>query len=178
MGSCARAGLRNLGALGRAQMIRSRPAPASLAEPKSEKPRRDGGSGPRRLLNTGTRPRPTVLIVDDDEDARELYVWSFRAAGWIVVACSTGEEALLVAAALSPDGIVMDLLLPKIGGLDAIRHLKGDPEARHIPIVAISVMDRRQAEPLATEAGCEVFLSKPFQPEHLLSVVERFVREP
>jgi two-component system cell cycle response regulator DivK len=146
------------------------------AAPRSEKPTRRGqGSGPRRLPDTGVRARPCLLIVEDDEDMRELYRWCMRAAGWVVETATDGAEALLVAPVLEPDVIVMDLRLPVLGGLEAARWLKADPETRHIPIVALSGVDPRQGEPLATEAGCEVFVAKPCSPEQLRAVLENLV---
>ena len=149
--------------------------PPVSAQPKSDKPRRDRGSGARRLLTSGTRRRPTVLIVDDDEDARELYAWCMRAAGWIVEAVPNGEDALFVTAVLAPDAIVMDLRLPVIDGFEATRRLKADPDTRHIPIVAISGTDQQQSQAFATEAGFEAFVAKPCPPEDLREFLETLI---
>ena len=148
------------------------PVHPALAPPLSDRPPRNDGSGPRRRLTSGTRRRPTVLIVEDDEDARDLYAWCMRAGGWLVEAVPSGEEALLVALVLVPDLIVMDLRLPVIDGLEATRRLKADPETQHIPIVAVSAIDRMEGEPLATEAGCEAFVAKPCPPEDLRALLE------
>jgi two-component system cell cycle response regulator DivK len=148
---------------------------SALAQPKSEKPQRDRGSGPPAPADTGTRARPRVLIVDDDEDTRELYAWCLRAAGWVVDAVSNGEEALFVAPAFTPNVIVMDLRLPGIGGLEASRRLKASPTTGHIPIVGISGVDPSRAHDLAEEAGCDEFMAKPCPPEHLRALLEYLV---
>jgi two-component system, cell cycle response regulator DivK len=142
---------------------------------RSERPRPEHGSGPWRFPDTGVRARPRALIVDDDDDTRELYAWCMRAAGWIVDDVPNGEAALFVAADFAPDVIVMDLRLPTIGGLEATRILKADPKTRHIPVVALSALDRRQVEALATEAGCEAFVAKPCPPEDLRAFLEELV---
>ena len=113
-----------------------------------------------------------MLIVEDDEDARDLYAWCLRAAGWTVEAVPNGEDALFVAAVLLPDLIVMDLRLPVIDGLEATRRLKADPDTRHIPVVALSWVDRREGEALATAAGCQAFVAKPCPPEDLRALLE------
>jgi two-component system cell cycle response regulator DivK len=113
--------------------------------------------------------------VEDDEDTRELYAWCLRAAGWLVEAVPNGEEALFVAPDFAPDVIVMDLRLPLIGGLEAARRLNADPRTAHIPIVAVSSIDQRQGEALATEAGCEAFVAKPCLPEELRALLESLV---
>jgi two-component system cell cycle response regulator DivK len=100
-----------------------------------------------------------------------------RAAGWLVEEVPNGEEALMAAVVLAPDAIVMDLRLPGIDGLEATRRLKADPDTQIIPIAALSVLDRAQGEPLATEAGCALYLSKPCAPEHLRDVVEQLVMD-
>lgn len=149
-------------------------APA-LAQPKSDKPRRDQGSGPAGLPRTGVRARPRVLIVDDDEDARDMYAWCMRAAGWNVEDVADGAEALFVAEHFEPDVIVMDLRLPVIGGLEATRRLKADPRTRHIPVVALSGADRSQTEAEAMAAGCEEFVPKPCPPQDLRALLEKLV---
>jgi two-component system, cell cycle response regulator DivK len=138
-------------------------------------PRRDQGSGPRRVSDTGRAERLRVLIVDDDQDTCDLYAWCLRAAGWLVETVPDGVQALLAAESLAPDVIVMDLRLPVVGGLDVARRLKADANSRHIPIVAISGADRAQTEPLAKEAGCEEFVVKPCPPERLRALLERLV---
>ncbi len=153
-------------------MVRSAPARAA---PKSGTPGREQGSRPRRPPNTGTRRRPTVLVVDADEDARELYAWCMRAAGWLVEAVPDGEDAIFVAAVLAPDVIVMEIRLPVAGALEAIRRLKRDDETRYVPIVAISEAHRGIGEVDARAAGCDAFVAKPFKPEALRELLEAMV---
>src|SRR5258708_30085721 len=85
-----------------------------------------GGQGPahRGPPGSGTRLRPRVLLVDDDEDTREMYAWCMRAAGWIVETAADGADALLLAPVFEPDVIVMDLHLPTVDGIEATRRLK------------------------------------------------------
>jgi two-component system cell cycle response regulator DivK len=156
-------------------MMHPLPAVPALAQPSSDRPRRDQGSGPRRASSTALRARPGVLIVDDDEDTRELYAWCLRAAGWLVEDVANGEDALRVAGDFAPDVIVMDLLLPVIGGLEATRRLKADPHTRHIPVVAISGADRIHAEVLARKAGCDEYVPKPCAPEQLRTLLENML---
>jgi two-component system cell cycle response regulator DivK len=144
--------------------------------PVSDRPRRrDPGSGPRRSWETGVRARPRVLIVDDDVDTRELYAWCMRAAGWFVQVASNGAEALLGASLYEPDVIVMDLHMPLLGGLDAVRLLRRDKATKHVPIVACTALDRPTIEVEARDAGCDEFVPKPCEPEVLRDLVEAMV---
>ncbi len=147
-----------------------------LAHPDSDKiARRREGPAPRRQRIAGVRLRPCVLIVEDDEDARELLGWCMRAAGWIVTGAADAESALLVAAGLAPDAIVMDLGLPGITGLDAIRRLKDDEYTKGVPVVVCTALSPAQAEPRAWEAGCDAFVAKPCEPEDVRWLLERMV---
>jgi two-component system, cell cycle response regulator DivK len=145
------------------------------ARPRSGKRDRDQSARPHWPPSTGTHARPAVLVVDDDEDARELYAWCMRAAGWLVEAVPSGEDAIVVAAVLAPDVIVIDLWLPLISGLEAIRRLKSDDNTRHVPIVAISAISRGVAELDARAAGCDEFVAKPFDPATLRELLEAVV---
>lgn len=135
------------------------------------------GSGPRRLSDSpksGLRLQPRVLIVEDNDTTREMYAWSMRAAGWLVEEAADGEAALYAAALFEPDVIVMDLRLPVLDGIEAMRCLKETELTRHIPIVACSALDHAMAD--AKNAGCSAFVAKPCPPDDLRALVERLVR--
>lgn len=123
----------------------------------------------------GGRPRPYVLIVEARPETRDAYAWCMLAAGWTVEAVPDGDRALLTAAAVAPDAIVMDLLLPGLSGLEVCRLLKRASRTRTIPIVICTRADRSRAEPLARRAGCDEFVAKPCDPERIRAVLERLV---
>jgi two-component system cell cycle response regulator DivK len=116
-----------------------------------------------------------VLIVDDDEDSRELSAWCLLTAGWSVYACANGAAALLTVPHIEPDVIMMDLRMPVLGGLDAIRQLKQHEATRHVPIVACSAFDQGWSEVKARDAGCDEFVAKPFEPEALPNLLEAVI---
>jgi CheY-like chemotaxis protein len=125
---------------------------------------------------TGTRAKRRALIVEDDEDARELYAWCLRAAGWVVEVVNNGCDALHVAETFAPDVIVMDLRLPLLGGIDASRQLKKKgARTQHVPIVVCTAADPASAEALASEVGCDEFVAKPCTAEFLLKVIEELL---
>jgi CheY-like chemotaxis protein len=117
-----------------------------------------------------------VLIVDDDQDTRELYAWCMRAAGWFVQAVENGAEALLAAPEFGPDVIVMDIRMPVLGGLDAIREIKRAEATKDIPVVACTAFDGPSSEIEAIDAGCDEFVPKPCEPEVLRNLLETLVR--
>jgi len=121
---------------------------------------------------TDVRPRPRVLIAEDDEDTREMYAWAMRAGGWIVETVATGADALFAATQALPDVIVMDLYMPAIDGLEALRRLRTRQELRDTPVVALTGVDPSRVEAFAREAGCTAFVSKPCLPEDLRALLE------
>jgi CheY-like chemotaxis protein len=120
------------------------------------------------------RPRlPLVLVVDDYEDAREMYATSLGASGFRVAEAETGEEAVAKATELLPDAIVMDLSLPGMDGWTATRTLKASARTRSIPVIALTGNARTDAPAAAREAGCDAFLVKPCLPDDMVAAVRR-----
>jgi two-component system, cell cycle response regulator DivK len=116
--------------------------------------------------------RPRVLIVDDRGETREVYTWCMRAAGWVAKEVAHGERVIGVARAFDPDVIVVDLRLPATDAIETTRRLKGDEHTRHVPVVVCAETDSLLGDALAHEAGCDVFVPKPFEAEDLRVVLE------
>ena len=114
----------------------------------------------------GAHP-PTVLIVDDDLDARQIYSQYLGARGFSTVAAQDGEAAIEVATRLRPNVIVMDLTMPRLDGIAATRRLKRDPRTHSIPVILLTGYPLRAIQEGASEAGVDVFLTKPCVPEEL-----------
>lgn len=115
------------------------------------------------------------MLVDDLQEARDMYATSLTCAGLRVIEATDGEHALLKVITLMPDVVVMDLAMPVLDGWEATHQLKTHPRTRDIAIVALtghsSARDIRRAE----DAGADVVLAKPCPPDMLLSVIERLL---
>jgi two-component system, cell cycle response regulator DivK len=120
-----------------------------------------------------TTERLCVLLVDDVEDNRDLYVQYLQFHGVCTHAAGTAVEGIATAAEVRPHVIVMDLGLPGMDGTQATRLLKHRPDTRNIPVVVLSAhvyaTDRRRAR----QAGGIAFLAKPCDPSRLLDVIRR-----
>ncbi len=116
---------------------------------------------------------PLVLVVDDYQDAREMYAESLGACGFNVAEAETGDEAVAKAFQLLPDAIVMDLSLPGMDGWTATRALKNDARTSAIPVIALTGNARTDAPLAAREAGCDAFLIKPCLPDDMVAAVRR-----
>jgi CheY-like chemotaxis protein len=120
---------------------------------------------------TGKRRRPRVLVADDHDDMREAFAWCMRAAGWSVDEVTNGAEALALAAALAPDVIVLDLHMPVIDGIEAMRRLRKDPRTARIPVVACTAFGHLHEIELQ-DAGFDDLVLKPCSPEELQAALE------
>src|SRR5262245_45018869 len=123
---------------------------------------------------------PLVLVVEDYQDAREMYAAYLQFSGYRVAEAANGIEALEKTKELMPDIILMDLALPKMDGWEATRRLKADHETRHIPIVALTGHALAGHAEGARQAGCDAFVTKPCLPDALVAEIQRMlsVRRP
>ena len=119
--------------------------------------------------------RPLVLVVDDYQDAREMYAEYLSFSGFRVAEASNGLEAVEKAFALRPDIILMDLSLPGMDGWTATRQLKTDERTRGIPVVALTGHALAGASEGARKAGCDSFVTKPCLPDDLVVEVRRML---
>src|SRR2546425_6381077 len=111
-------------------------------------------------------PGPTILVVDDDRDVRETIVELLRGEGFDVVEAANGLEALLQVKRSRPAGVVLDLLMPRLGGLDALKRIRTfDPAIR---IVVITGSPDPELVRQAKALGALAVLTKPISPSDLL----------
>jgi two-component system, cell cycle response regulator DivK len=114
---------------------------------------------------------PLILVVDDFEDNRAMYVEYLQFQGLRVVEAVNGEEAVDRATALLPAVVIMDLSLPVMDGWEATRRIKSNAKTKHIKVVALTGHAEPAHAKRALEAGCDDFVAKPCLPENLLAKV-------
>ena len=118
---------------------------------------------------------PLILVVDDYQDAREMYAEYLQFSGFRVAEARNGNEAVAQAFSLRPDLILMDLSLPGMDGWEATRVLKSDDRTKHIPVVALTGHALAGASEGARKAGCDSFVTKPCLPDDLVVEVRRML---
>lgn len=116
---------------------------------------------------------PLILVVEDYDDAREMYVEYLTFTGFRVEAATNGLEAIEMTTRLMPDLVLMDLALPKLDGWEATRRLKSDPKTSHIPVIALTGHALAGHAERAREAGCDSFITKPCVPDELVAEISR-----
>jgi CheY-like chemotaxis protein len=119
----------------------------------------------------GTRTAAYILLVDDDQDQVDMYRYALEDTGFIVVAASTGADAVSVARDQQPDVIVLDVRLPDIPGWDVCSTLKGDPRTSHIPVIVLTALATPTLPTDADRAGCAAHLLKPCYPDQLIASI-------
>jgi len=120
--------------------------------------------------------KTTVLVVDDEEDIRELVELNLAREGFEVLDCETGENAIGTARQKQPDLIVLDLMLPGIDGLEVCKILKADAKTKHIPVVMLTAKGEEADIVTGLEIGADDYVTKPFSGRVLVARVRRLLR--
>jgi two-component system cell cycle response regulator DivK len=120
--------------------------------------------------------KPLILVVEDFEDAREMYRDYLEFSGFRVDTARDGREAIEKAQAINPDLILMDLSLPGVDGWEATRLLKANPATSHLLIVALSAHALAAEGERARAAGCDGFIAKPCLPPDLVAEIGRYLK--
>lgn len=131
----------------------------------------------RGRTSRGRRPRPLILIVEDQVDQRDMYARYLAWRGLRVETAADGNQALSLARGSHPDLIVMDLGLPRLDGWQATRRLKGDLYTRHIPVLACTGHVLGGSLERALDAGCDGWVMKPCLPRDLHKEIHRVLAQ-
>src|SRR5205823_11356796 len=113
----------------------------------------------------------TVLVVYDDPVIQKLLQVNFEMEGYAVITASDGLEGLEMARQERPDAIVLDVMMPKMDGLEVARTLKADESTRSIPILLLSAKAQQADVQAGVATGADDYLTKPFDPLDLLQRV-------
>ena len=123
-------------------------------------------------------PAPTgkcILIVEDNTLNMKLFSAMIASQGYHVLQAHDGPDGIALAHQQHPDLIIMDLQLPSMSGLDAIRSLKADGDTRDIPIIATTAYATRGDEEKIRASGCDEYMAKPIAVSEFLALIESFV---
>jgi two-component system phosphate regulon response regulator PhoB len=121
-------------------------------------------------------PQPKILLIEDEKGLVQSLTWYFSREGYETVAVADGAEGLRKAQALLPDLILLDLMLPGMGGLDVCRELRAGERTRNIPIVIITARSEETDEVIGLSMGADDYVTKPFSNKVLLQRVKAILR--
>ena len=120
--------------------------------------------------------RRKILVVEDDPDQLEAIRGCLKEAGFAIGTACNGVDALVKTRSVSPDLIVLDLVMPQLNGLDFCKTLRENPATASIPVIMLTGMDSYFTRVAGFEAGINLFLTKPYQPDELISKVEELLK--
>jgi len=118
-----------------------------------------------------------ILLVEDNPRHMRLLKMTLGATGYTLLEATDGGEALEMAVRERPDLILMDIQLPKINGLAVTRKLRGIPEFKRTPIIAITAYAMKGDRERAIQAGCDAYLSKPVNTRELPGIIATIIKQ-
>ncbi len=118
--------------------------------------------------------RPLVLAVDDDEDNLYLLTYILELLDCAVITAGNGEDTLALAKKYQPDIILLDILLPDLHGIEVIHRLKQNELTSLIPIIVVTALARTQDRDQAIVAGCNEYITKPFNIQNLENLIRYY----
>jgi DNA-binding response OmpR family regulator len=115
----------------------------------------------------------TVLIIEDEVDAADMFAEMMRVSGYRVLKTSSSMPALTMMSTEKPDVVILDIMMPEISGLDILRQMRKNPELAGIPVVVVSAKSMPADIKLGMEAGAFIYLTKPVGFAELKEAIER-----
>ncbi len=117
-----------------------------------------------------------ILVVDDEPDILELIEYNLRREGYQVWLAGDGQEAVTMAKKLLPDMIILDIMMPKMDGIETCRVLRGLPEFKNTFMVFLTARSEEYSEIAGFNVGADDYIAKPIKPRALLSRINAILR--
>ena len=117
-----------------------------------------------------------ILVIEDHEENRRLLRDLLTSFGYELIEAVTGEDGLTAAEMQVPDLILMDIQLPGIDGYETTRRIKANPALRQIPVIAVTSYALSGDDVKAFAAGCDAYVTKPFDPAELLEKIREHLK--
>ncbi len=116
-----------------------------------------------------------ILVADDDVDIRELVEFKLASLGHEIVTVGDGAAAVAACQARRPDLAVLDVMMPGVSGLDAIRLIRADPELNGLPVILLTARAQESDVETGFDSGADDYITKPFSPRELAARVEELL---
>ena len=120
-----------------------------------------------------TTTQKTVMIIEDETDAAELFAEMMRVNGFRVIKMFSSTPAISLISQEKPDVILLDIMMPDISGLEVLRFMRREPELAKIPVIVVSAKSMPNDIKIGLEAGASMYLTKPVGFQDLKNAVEK-----
>ena len=118
---------------------------------------------------------PLILCADDDPDILALLALRLERAGFRVVQAADGEQALALARELHPSVTVLDVMMPRLMGIEVVEALRADPATHDLRVILVSARAQQTDVERGLAAGANAYLAKPFQASELIELVQSLI---
>ena len=118
-------------------------------------------------MDASPQPAKTVLVVDDEQDIRDLVRFRLEHDGYRVITATDGEAGLSLARAERPDLCVLDVMMPKLSGLEVLAELRQDPATAAMRVILLTARGQDADVDRGFELGAHDYMTKPFSPKEL-----------
>jgi CheY-like chemotaxis protein len=120
---------------------------------------------------------PTVLVIDDEPIIRRLILITLNTVGFRGLEAKNGPDAFFILKDVSPNIILLDVMMPYMNGYEVCRRLKSDPTTSHIPVILVTALTCLDSRKQGFAAGADGFISKPFSKSKLLSGIDKVFKK-
>jgi len=120
--------------------------------------------------------KASIMVVEDDQDIRELVIYNLGKEGYTVVSAESGEQALKLIESANPDLIVLDIMLPGMDGIEVLRSLKQGSRYAQIPVIMATAKSEDSDIITGLELGADDYIAKPFSPKVLIARIRSLLR--
>jgi len=118
----------------------------------------------------------TILIIDDEQDIRDILNYNLTKVGYRVHEASNGREGIKIAVQKKPDLIILDVMMPEMDGIEVCEELKTNPETKNIKICFLTARSEDYSQIAGFDAGADDYVSKPIKPKVLISRIKALLR--
>lgn len=128
------------------------------------------------MNNASSNRKTRILVVEDEDDIRDMIALSLNAAGFQVLCARDGQEGFALALDQKPQLMVLDWMMPQMNGLELLRRLRRDERCADMPVIMLSAKAEVDNKTQGLDSGADDYVSKPFSPKELISRINAILR--
>ncbi|MEQ9279566.1 MAG: response regulator transcription factor [Balneola sp.] len=121
-------------------------------------------------------PKQTILVVDDEKDLLDLIEYNLKKEGFEVLKAENGEEGIAVAKEKNPDLVLLDIMMPKMDGMQAVEEMRRDDQLKKIPVIFLTARSDEKTEVEGLNKGGDDYITKPISTTKLISRIKAVLR--